>query len=69
METWNYENLLQAINDTLELVLRMEKLIRVHQSINDSELIIEQYKELKQKYLQDILKLLNEANIPFKLSA
>lgn len=66
---WNYEELLQAIHQTLDLVIRTENLIRVHQSINDSASIIEQYQELKKKYLQDLLELMNEANLPFRLSA
>ncbi len=66
---WNYEELLNAIHQTLDLVVRTENLIRVHQSINDDASIIEQYKELKQRYLQDLLELMQEANIPLKLSA
>ena len=66
---WNYEELLNAIHQTLDLVVRIENLIKVHQSINDDASIIEQYKELKQRYLQDLLELMQEANIPLKLSA
>lgn len=68
-EVWNYEELLQAIHQTLDLVIRTENLIRVHQAINDSASIIEQYQELKRKYVQELLELMNEANIPLKLSA
>ncbi|WP_448529120.1 hypothetical protein [Raineya sp.] len=66
---WNYEELLQAVHQTLDLVIRTENLIRVHQSINDGASIMEQYQELKKKYLQDLLELMNEANLPFRLSA
>jgi divalent metal cation (Fe/Co/Zn/Cd) transporter len=68
-QVWNYQELLNAIHQTFDLVVRTENLIKVHQAINDNETIIEQYKELKTRYLQDLLELLVEANIPLKLSA
>ena len=65
---WNYEDLLVSIHQTLDILARNENLIRAHQSINDSVSIIEQYEELKVRYTQDLLELLQQMNIPLKLS-
>ncbi len=66
---WNYEDLLAAIHQTFDILARNENLIRMHQAINDSASIIEQYQELKIRYTQDLLELLQQMNIPLKLTA
>ena len=66
---WNYEDLLASIHQTFDILARNENLIRAHQSINDNVSIIEQYEELKVRYTQDLLELLQQMNIPLKLSA
>ncbi len=66
---WNYQNLLATIHDTFDLIARNENLLRMHQQYEDSPFIIEQYEELKIRYINDLLELLQEMNIPLKISA
>jgi uncharacterized protein (DUF111 family) len=61
------DDLLNAIQQKLEMIIRMNKAIERHQQAQSPVSIIEQYQHLKHEHANQLVELLEHLDLPFDL--